>query len=126
MMTPGELANILKRAARKAKTELVAPTRELMTELSEMSKEYIGHYQEGWAPLADTTLNGWDSPWGIHYPGKIELGYAPPDNPLLRTGAMKESIGEQAEATGSGAIGVVGSNSPIALWQEMGSLSRET
>jgi hypothetical protein len=71
------------------------------------ARESIGHYQEAagpfdaWAPLADTTLNGFDSK-GHHFPGKIELGYAPPDNPLLREGDLR------------------GSDSDIAVWQELG------
>lgn len=115
MMSCGELARILSRAAAEASRELTVPTKKVMVDVSELAKGYIGSYQPGWAPLAETTLNGWHG-----FPGKIELGYAPPDNPLLRDGSMRASIDSQAEPMGTGAIGVVGSNSPIALYQEMG------
>lgn len=81
------------------------------------AKAEIGHYQDAagpfpaWAPLADTTLNGWRG-----HPGKIELGYAPPDNPLLRTGEMRDSI----EVSHHGNEASVGSNSDVAVWQEFG------
>jgi phage gpG-like protein len=39
-----------------------------------------GHFPE-WAPLADSTIAD-----------KERLGYSPPDNPLLRTGEMRNSI----------------------------------
>ena len=89
------------------------------------ARESIGHYQdaagpfETWGPLADTTLYGFDSK-GHHFPGKIELGYAPPDNPLLREGDMRASYGTKIEQTALGVTGYVGSDSDIAVWQEMG------
>lgn len=89
----------------------------------ETAKGKIGEYQPAagpfaaWAPLAETTLEGWDSPWGVHYPGKVELGYAPPDNPLLRTGELRNSINRAIFGNGAAAVG---SDSPIAVWQEFG------
>lgn len=76
------------------------------------AKEQIGHYlteDDGkfgsWLPLAESTVED-----------KEKQGYAPPDNPLLREGDMRESI----EYTVSGAEAQIGSNSDIALWQELG------
>lgn len=115
MLSCLELAEKLELAANRVKSELVTPTEALMTLAAADAKARIGHYQDGWAPLAETTLHGWNG-----HPGKIELGYAPPDNPLLRKGDMRDSIQGLAMRTLFGAEGAVGSNSKIALWQEMG------
>lgn len=75
------------------------------------AKSAIGEYQEvagpfgAWAPLSPATLSG-----------KAELKYSPPDNPLLREGDLRESI----EHTVRGNEAVVGSNSDVAVWQELG------
>jgi hypothetical protein len=77
----------------------------------EESRHSIGEYQEAagpfkeWADLADSTLEGSTGPHGEHYPGKIELGYAPPDNPLLRTGELRDAI-EFAVTSNKGVVGV--------------------
>jgi hypothetical protein len=86
------------------------------------AKAKIGNYQEAagpfsaWAPLSDNTLYGGVSESGHRYPGKIELGYAPPDNPLLREGDMRDSI--EHKVIGNEVH--VGSNSDIAVYQELG------
>lgn len=75
------------------------------------AKDQIGHYAaaEGpfaaWAPLAESTLAD-----------KRRRGYAPPDNPLLRTGEMRDSIEHTVRAPQAW----VGSNSDIAVYQELG------
>jgi hypothetical protein len=86
------------------------------------AKHSIGTYQEAtgpfnaWVPLSSATLDGFFAP-GIGYvPGKVELGYAPPDNPLLREGHLRESISHHV----AGHEATVGSPDPVALWQECG------
>jgi hypothetical protein len=80
-------------------------------EIEARAKEKIGEYQEqagpfaAWAPLAASTIED-----------KQNQGYAPPDNPLLRTGEMQESIEHKVK----GNEGHVGSDSDVALWQELG------
>ncbi len=75
------------------------------------AKAIVGHYQndtgpfDPWRDLADSTIAD-----------KERKGYAPPDNPLLRTGDMRESITHDASPT----RGIVGSDEDIALWQELG------
>lgn len=82
----------------------------------------IGHYQEeagpfkAWAPLSEATLYGGVTAEGHKFLGKVELGYAPPDNPLLRTGHMRGSIEFEAEEHRL----VLGTYDPIAYWQEFG------
>ena len=89
------------------------------------AKAEIGTYQEsagpfvGWKELSSATLEGFDHPTAGHIPGKEELGYAPPDNPLLRTGGLRDSysyIVIRKEA-------VIGSNDDKAVWQEMGTMN---
>lgn len=58
-----------------------------------------------WARLAPATVEE-----------KTRLGYAPPDHPLLRTGEMRSSI----EASSEGLSAAVGSDSKVALYQEVG------
>lgn len=75
------------------------------------AKKQIGHYADAagpfgaWAPLAETTLAD-----------KERAGYAPPDNPLLRSGDMRDSI----EYTVLPLEAHVGSNDDKAVYQELG------
>jgi len=70
----------------------------------------IGEYQgytgpfNSWAPLAEATVAD-----------RVAQGFTP-DDPLLRTGELRESI----EAVAKGGEAVVGSTSDIALYQELG------
>lgn len=96
------------------------------------AKHEIGTYQPSggpfaaWAPLAETTLEGWAG-----RPGKVELGYAPPDNPLLRTGELRDAV-EHTVDVDEAAVGVPskividGDKSvdigDVAIWQEMGTV----
>jgi hypothetical protein len=109
MISCAQMAEILEAAALTAKAELAVPTEELMAILESEAKNFIGHYQDGWEPLAPSTIKG-----------KTDLGYAPPDNPLLREGDMRDSIKHRSAVTGEGAIGEIGSDEMVALWQEMG------
>lgn len=106
--------------------------------IQEEAKKSIGHYQgaagpfAAWAPLSEATLNGWDNARGHHYPGKIDLGFSPPDNPLLRThelehhielsiGRHKAVIGVPDEMVGSGTTEDPSRNvGDVAVWQEFG------
>lgn len=85
----------LKRAARIVETE---------------AKAEIGTYQgaappfAAWAPLADATQAD-----------RVRKGF-PADEPLLRTGEMRDSIGHVVQ----GRVATIGSNSDKAVWQELG------
>lgn len=119
MLSCLEMAVKLEQAAQSA-AHLEVPTEKLMLSLEVTAKGFIGHYQEDWEPLAYATLYGGVSPEGHHYPGKVELGYAPPDNPLLRTGELRDSIEHWSAEMPDGAIGEIGSHDLVALWQELG------
>ena len=79
------------------------------------ARSEIGHYQPArgpfgaWAPLADSTLAE-----------KMNLGYAPPDNPLLRTGDLRASIGYTVTWSPAGASVHIGSDAVQARILEMG------
>lgn len=74
------------------------------------AKAEIGHYQDAagpfpaWAELADSTKED-----------RASKGY-PDNDPLLREGTMRDSIGHEV----SHHEAVVGSNSDIAVYQELG------
>lgn len=78
--------------------------------LEKEAKAVIGEYQAqagpfaAWADLAESTKED-----------RTSKGY-PADEPLLRDGALRASI----EHTAKGHEAVVGSNSDIAVYQEMG------
>lgn len=79
------------------------------------AKASIGEYQAAappfaaWAPLAASTMEE-----------KTRLGYAPPDNPLLRTGELRDSISHEVDANVHGGEAVIGSPSEVAVFQELG------
>jgi hypothetical protein len=76
-----------------------------MEAMKALAKSYPGSYQEGWAPLADATVSrreraGWSG-----------------DDPLLRSGAYRDSI--EVRYT-PGLRGVLYSNHPGARLMELG------
>jgi HK97 gp10 family phage protein len=74
------------------------------------AKEKLGEYQDaagpfaGWAPLAESTMSD-----------RSRQGF-PEDEPLLRTGALRDSI----EHTVADGVAQVGSDSDVAVYQELG------
>lgn len=102
------------------------------------AKSEIGHYQAAagpfpeWAPLAEATLDGYTTANGRHFPGKVDFGFSPPDNPLLRTGELRDAIG-MVHDDRHAVVGVpdrtVGTGTPedpirnvgdVAFWHEFG------
>lgn len=106
-------------AVRKAEHDGLAAAGDLVVE---DARSKIGTYQERagpfaeWKELAESTLYGGYNAEGRWFPGKVQMGYAPPDNPLLRTGALRASIEREV---GHNEV-VVGSHDPIAPEQEFG------
>ena len=78
--------------------------------IQQEAKDEIGHYQDAagpfpeWAELADFTKQD-----------RLAQGF-PENEPLLRTGELRESIKRNNDAH----IAYVGSDSDIAVWQELG------
>lgn len=108
MMTCQELADRLRRAAIKAHNELDMPTEALMMSVSTQAKAVLGTYAYGWPQLAASTQAD-----------RVRKGFAA-NEPLLRTGEMRESIRSEAVSAGFGAEGVVYSVDQIAVYQELG------
>lgn len=85
--------------------------------IEHVAKEEFGEYQPAvgpfpaWAPLAPTTLAGWGP-----FPGKEQLGYAPPDNPLVREGDLRDSISHEVHALEA----FIGSPDERMPWFEFG------
>ncbi len=77
------------------------------------ARGYIGEYQDAirgspaWAPLAERTIED-----------RIRLGFTP-DDPLLRTGALRRSIDYTVRPRRL----LLGSTSLIGLWQELGTVT---
>jgi hypothetical protein len=114
--TPAAFAKFMLAAAGRARAAEQTGLEKGAVLVEAEAKASVGHYQAGWPQLSEATLEGFYHPLAGPIPGKIEIGYAPPDNPLLRTGALREDY-EHSVAAGEA---VVGSNSDIAVWQEMG------
>lgn len=68
------------------------------------AKRVIGTYDYGWVPLAQATIDD-----------RSRQGFNP-DEPLLRTGELRDSI----QHTVIGLDGYVGSDNMKAVWQELG------
>ncbi len=84
--------------------------KEVAQAIEKTAKEEIGHYQPAvgpfpaWAELADSTKAD-----------RTRQGFSEND-PLLRTGELRDSISN----TVGGLEAVVGSNSDVMVWQELG------
>lgn len=82
------------------------------------AKAEIGHYQgavgpfAAWAPLAQATQED-----------RVAQGY-PANEPLLREGTLRDSIKHSVDVQGPGhGVAVIGSDSPVAVYQELGTRS---
>lgn len=79
------------------------------------AQEKIGYYQEGIGPF-----EAWPALAPATVAEKERLGYAPPDNPLLRTGALRDSYHFVVTRGLTAPEVTAGTNDPVGLWQEMG------
>ena len=70
----------------------------------------IGHYQE-----AAGQFEAWQALTEHTQDDRVRKGFSP-DDPLLRTGDLRDSI----TCTARGHEAAIGSNSDIAIWQELG------
>ena len=103
-MTPSQFAAHLAGAAARSKTlehQLLQRVGELV---EERAKSYLGHEQDGWPALAESTIAD-----------KERHGYPTP-SPLLRDGELRDSVHHAVD----GHRVVIGSTSEIAVYQELG------
>ena len=109
----GALARALSRVAAELPNTYADAMRASAVAVQDDAKERIGHYQAGWAALAPSTVAE-----------KTRLGYAGVplpggdggDNPLLRTGELRDSITCWSTAREF----IVGSASDTLKFQEFG------
>lgn len=109
----GALARALERAAARLPETYATAMAAGAESVKQEAQARIGHRQPGWQELADSTLAE-----------KARLGYAGvplpggdgDQNPLLRTGGMRDSI--KAESSEAGFV--VGSADEVLAYQELG------
>jgi hypothetical protein len=110
-MSLGETARALQNAANPMEQAAERAVERICKILVKESKSAIGHYRPdyNWPQLAQSTQAE-----------RARLGYAP-NEPLLRTGELRDSIGWQAPFHEMGAtVGYVFSTSEIAVYHELG------
>lgn len=106
----GEFATHLRRTAALGDVVTSYATKECAKVIAGDAKARIGSYQDSegpfpaWANLAEATVAD-----------RIAKGFTP-DDPLLRTGELRESIGVQVE----GHEAQIGTPDQVALYQEVG------
>lgn len=107
-MTLDDLARMLGASAQSVRPRLVADLAKVGELTATMAAEFIGHEMPEWLALAPATIEE-----------KERLGYVDQvsaTDPLLRTGAMRDSIKIEIE----GLEMAVGSTDKIAAYQEVG------
>ena len=103
-VTLSEMAAIFASAAALEAKGEKAGLEKAATIVEKAAKEAIGTYSFGWVQLAESTQAD-----------RARKGFAPND-PLLRTGKTRASYEHQVQ----GRSAFVGSNSDIAMWDELG------
>lgn len=116
MFTLGEIATHFERAGARCEGELSALVTTVVIRAGIMARSYIGHDQTDWAPISSATTEGFRHESGRWIPGTVERGYGGAESPLFRTGDLVNSIDYEV----AGLEGIVGSDSKVALYQEMG------
>lgn len=96
----------LERAIVEVQPEIAAGLEKVGQLAESIAAELPGHYQPGWAPLAESTLRD-----------KERQGYPVP-SPLKRTGKMAGSYRKEVDPFDL--VLVVGSPKKEAAWQELG------
>jgi hypothetical protein len=76
--------------------------------IAKQAKAQIGKQHEEWPPLTPETIAD-----------RVHRGFAP-NQPLLRTGELRDSIEWTVQGHGSQVEGEVGSNDPRAVYHELG------
>jgi hypothetical protein len=106
MMTPKEFEAMLAASLSTVIPRLEVGLDKVGMLAESLAASYPGHYQPGWAPLAESTIAD-----------KLAKGFPVP-SPLKRTGEMAESYRKEVDPFNLEMV--IGSTDPKALWQEMG------
>lgn len=107
-----EYAEFLLRSATKVKPELMIDGEAIGEEQKQIARDMIGRENPQWPPLADTTI---DEKTRLGYGGQVSA-----TDPLLRTGALRESIDFNVDDVARGIAITLGSDDKVALYQELG------
>src|SRR5665213_2921845 len=108
MITPAEFEKMLSASIATVHTRLEIGLDKVGELALTVAVHAIGHEHDEWPPLAESTVAD-----------KAAKGYAVPA-PLLRTGAMRDSIKRELDPFGLEVA--IGSSDPKALWQEIGTV----
>lgn len=106
MMSLKELEAMLERSVATVVPRIEVGLDKVGSLAQSIAAELPGHYQPGWAPLAESTLKD-----------KADKGFPVP-SPLRRTGEMAASYRKELDLAELEMV--IGSPEPKALWQEMG------
>lgn len=109
----GALARALERAAAELPETYAAAMQAGAESVKRDAQARIGHRQPGWQELAESTVA---EKTRLGYAGVPVPGGDGDQNPLLRTGDMRDSIKAEASAEGF----VVGSADDVLAYQELG------
>jgi hypothetical protein len=118
MFTCGEVAEYYRLSVRRCESELSALVETVVTQAAVRARSYIGTKQEEWEPLSTATIFGFRHPAAGWIVGKSDRGFGGPDYEPLSgdTGDLENSISSEVD----GWAGIVGSDSKVGLYQEMG------
>jgi hypothetical protein len=116
MITLAVAATFYRAAAGQCESELIGLVETVTHHAAHLARGYIGHEQRDWPELSSATVEGFRHEAGFWITGKRELGYGGYDNPLERTGELRDSIDTDVGTL----VGVVGSDSKTALYMELG------
>ena len=104
----GEFAVHMLTAASDARLAEEAILEKACVMVEKEAKSAIGTYRYDWPQLAESTQQD-----------RARHGF-PPNEPLLRTGELRDSIGHYVAMAEDPPAGYVGTNDPIAKFQELG------
>ena len=117
MIPLAEVAAHFRQAAREMRPALEATVHVLMEGAALTAREAIGREMETWDPLSARTIA---EKMALGYTGQVSA-----TDPLLRTGALRESISGDTDSHTYGGVldevvGIVGSTDPVSKDQELG------
>lgn len=99
--SPGEMAAVLRRAAKRVVPELEETVRVVLEDAKKIAEQTIGHGRREWPPFAEATV--WDRRW---------VG------PLERTGELRDSFRVELDGLGGRLVSSV----PHVIYSEYGTV----
>lgn len=115
--SPSDFARHLNFLSNAVPRVALTQAREAGVTMASAARGMLGTYQgadrgsPAWLPLSSTTKQR-----------RVKAGFTP-DDPLLMSGKLRDSIGSRAAVAPNGASAVVGSDVPYAVMQERGGVT---